>query len=647
MSIQSAGILPDKMLINQNMKGEIKMNTRLRIDDLRLRNLLVSVTVIFLLTTKLCFGITADEVIENYFKALGGKDRLKNFKSIYFKTKVTGDTEVNSITWADSRYFKTETYLGGCTVFECANGANEKGAWEATSQGVIRYLEGQELKESAIPKISSNFILHMIEEKGFEKKYIGEKQEGGKKYHLVEIKMKDSPPVTLFFNEKTWLIDKEKYGSLLKNDGFTFSSTPSTTTDYLEYKTINGILFPYHLKISSKISTIEVTNYDIVINPSLDANIFEPPKYKSNLVIKDNKKNAVIPFIKGPEGYICLKVKINDSPKEYNFLLDSGSSCSFISSSVASELKLELIGKGMSTGISAVIGNKESEPARHAKIKALHLEGGVDITDCFMTTLSQHDIDGLLGYDFISQMILEIDNKNSTLICHKPDNFVPPAGAAKVPLKLAYRMPFIDALINEKEKTTLFIDTGFQTGFEDIKICLLSGFTEKADIKTTEGKQFNSGAGIVTIKFAEIESIRLDKYLLPGGTSLVAVVKVNMEVDGVLGSGFFSRFQSVIFDYCNKTLWVVSRMAIGAIFQAEQELAIASACPCSPAEKAGLKNGDIILQCDKKEVNSRSQLISLLENYKSGDKITLLIQRDKEKIEKELILQPMYYTEKK
>lgn len=88
----------------------------------------------------------------------------------------------------------------------------------------------------------------------------------------------------------------------------------------------------------------------------------------------------------------------------------------------------------------------------------------------------------------------------------------------------------------------MFIDTGFQTGFEDIKICLLSGFTEKADIKTTEGKQFNSGAGIVTIKFAEIESIRLDKYLLPGGTSLVAVVKVNMEVDGVLGSDFFQDF---------------------------------------------------------------------------------------------------------
>lgn len=608
------------------------MDLKLKIKDSGFKKVFVSTAAIILFTAQLCFAITADEVLENHFKALGGKDKLRNLKSIYIKTKVSGDTEATSITWASSKYSKTETDLGGCTIY---GGMNEKGLWESTPQGIVRYLEGQELKDSATSEISSNFVLFMSEPKELETKYIGEKQEGEKKYHILEVKTKNSLPVTLYFNEKTWWLDKTEYNDVLGMGGF----AGPTTTEYLSYKNVDGLLLPYTMKGTSKVGTSNAINEEMTANPSFDKNIFDPPKHITNLVIKDNKKEAVIPFIKNPQGVIFLKIKINDSPKEYNFLLDSGASGSVISGNAASELKLELVGKSKASGV----GNK-AVTTRFVKVKTLHLEGGVDITDCFMSTSSDHlPIDGILGYDFICQMILEIDNKNSTLICHKPDEFTPPAGAVKIPLKLMWHLPFVDTLVNEQEKAIFLIDTGFMGG----NVCLFSTFAEKAKIPMTEESRFQSGGvgGNVATKTAKINSIRLNNFLLPGETSLV-MVKENMKVDGLCGSGFLSRFLSVTFDYYNKALWTVPRPWIGIKFKVGQQLEVLSAYPNSPAEKADLKNGDIILQLNKKDVNSPAQLVTSLENYKSGDKITLIIQRDKEKIEKELILQPMYYSEK-
>ncbi len=58
----------------------------------------------------------------------------------------------------------------------------------------------------------------------------------------------------------------------------------------------------------------------------------------------------------------------------------------------------------------------------------------------------------------------------------------------------------------------------------------------------------------------------------------------------------------------------------------------------SPAEKAGLKEGDIILEFDGKKINSTNSISSLIKNYKVGDKINLKVLRGQEELNLELIL---------
>lgn len=61
----------------------------------------------------------------------------------------------------------------------------------------------------------------------------------------------------------------------------------------------------------------------------------------------------------------------------------------------------------------------------------------------------------------------------------------------------------------------------------------------------------------------------------------------------------------------------------------------------SPAEKAGVETGDIILEVDGREVSSANQLQGLVFTKKSGDNITLTILRDGKKINKTITLEPL------
>jgi S1-C subfamily serine protease len=58
----------------------------------------------------------------------------------------------------------------------------------------------------------------------------------------------------------------------------------------------------------------------------------------------------------------------------------------------------------------------------------------------------------------------------------------------------------------------------------------------------------------------------------------------------------------------------------------------------SPADKAGLREGDVILKINDDEVNDAAKLQEILLNYSPGDRITLEIVRSKKKKKIELVL---------
>jgi serine protease Do len=65
---------------------------------------------------------------------------------------------------------------------------------------------------------------------------------------------------------------------------------------------------------------------------------------------------------------------------------------------------------------------------------------------------------------------------------------------------------------------------------------------------------------------------------------------------------------------------------------------ISGIIPKSPAEKAGLKAGDIIVAVDKQDVETREKLIANIGKKKPGDKVTLSIMRGDEKKDIQVVL---------
>jgi hypothetical protein len=60
----------------------------------------------------------------------------------------------------------------------------------------------------------------------------------------------------------------------------------------------------------------------------------------------------------------------------------------------------------------------------------------------------------------------------------------------------------------------------------------------------------------------------------------------------------------------------------------------------SPAEKAGLKAGDIIVQFGESKIGNLSDFDSALRKFKAGDKVTVLARRGNEEVKLEVVLDP-------
>lgn len=60
---------------------------------------------------------------------------------------------------------------------------------------------------------------------------------------------------------------------------------------------------------------------------------------------------------------------------------------------------------------------------------------------------------------------------------------------------------------------------------------------------------------------------------------------------------------------------------------------IAEVFPDSPAEKAGLQVGDIILEVDGQQVRPSRPLAHILLSYRPGDRVVLTVEREREEME--------------
>jgi hypothetical protein len=254
-------------------------------------------------------------------------------------------------------------------------------------------------------------------------------------------------------------------------------------------------------------------------------------------------------------------------------------------------------------------------------------------------------LDGILGYGFFSQFVVEFDYAAQRMRLFAPETYVAPPKAAMIPITFRGKSPLVEITLEnatgESVKTFVEIDTG---SFESLglKGAFLDGH-RLVPANAPKRPLFGLAIGGETkgyrtrLAAATLGPFRLTRPVASATTSGDAG---SSDVAGVLGGEALNRFV-VIVDYSRKQLLLIPNSKLdrpseyfdflGAQIVAAGEqfnqFQVKAVMPDSPASEGTLKPGDDIVAIDDQPTTKMS-LEQVLEKFsKPGDRRRLEIVR--------------------
>lgn len=390
---------------------------------------------------------------------------------------------------------------------------------------------------------------------------------------------------------------------------------------------------------------------------------------------------------------VLLPVEINGT--ELLFLLDTGVNSTLIFSLEASD-SLEVKNattiylRGMGAG-KPLRGLKSLKNTIKLG-EAVSRDETIYIVDEEVSGLSGRlgvEVNGILGHEFFRNFIIEFNYSREFMKIYEPSayKFRKCRRCVVLPLSFRKNKPFIKAVLEtggEKKEVDLLLDSGSGDA-----IWLFATASTGINIPEKSFKDF-LGFGIsgsVYGRRGRVESLSLGWYKLnqvtasfPDSLYIKDIITFE-ERDGSLGGQVLKRFNLVL-DYPGKNLWLkpnssfskpfeynmsgvivehngfrivkdfegsppafsieegehggieVYRSVRPVRFSLAPEFRIAEVRPDSPAEKAGLKPGDVLLKLNGRPAHKFSlDKISRIFTSRNDRKIKLLVQRDLREIE--------------
>jgi predicted aspartyl protease len=263
----------------------------------------------------------------------------------------------------------------------------------------------------------------------------------------------------------------------------------------------------------------------------------------------------------GAQPLILLPVHVNDRGP-FEFILDTGAGTSLLSSELAKELEVKVIGSkdGHSAGgkVSVSLAKVESLAVGKTKLQDIDV-GIVDLGQIGKTVGAK--IDGDLGYNFLKNFRITIDYFDCTIRFEGPKRIERFGSGAKteVPIRLAdpaKPLILIDTYANGRGPFQFAIDTGTSTTVIAPQLVSQLGLDmSPAGAGTTGGAPVNFNAG--TLKSFQVGGVKIDNMAVVVAdffAMLSAAVGANL--DGIVGYNFLRNYRVVI-DYPGETLTLI------------------------------------------------------------------------------------------
>lgn len=363
---------------------------------------------------------------------------------------------------------------------------------------------------------------------------------------------------------------------------------------------------------------------------------------------------VVIPF-ELVTRHILIRVRINNSDPLW-FIFDTGDKVAIVDLGRAKSLGLSLQGEVNVGGAGA--GTLKGSTVRDASLTVIGVEGNpqpvvLAIPLDGLEPRFGHDIDGIIGADFIKQFVVEIDYPARVLRLHDKNKFVYSGSGEILPLSFIHGgHPIIDAEMTVTGRTPVkgrfVLDFG-----SGASLALHRPFVEQQNLPAPSQKTIRvigagGAGGKITGRSGRVAELKIGKFQIDNPLTLFSEDKsgafASSEIQGNIGAMILSKFR-VLLDYGRDRIILepnatlkdpIAPASSGLKFMAEgsdyRTFRVDELLEDSPATEAGLQKDDLILAIDGRPA-AELTLTKLVEQFERAVPYKLTIRRGEQTLQ--------------
>jgi predicted aspartyl protease len=485
----------------------------------------------------------AQQMLDDWAHAMGGREALEEIGAIHAKGSYEqGGLRGTIELWITPRGERREDIMLGplheTRVFDGTQG------WLVDRNREVRELAGFELDDQRTLAFRESYAALLVDRRAGAVTRDGDKlmfaPEGSKR------------PETVTFDRGTHLPD-----TFVRRDG-----EKMRTTRLSDWNLVGSLKLPFSQREDNgNPNDAVVIHWKTIERGSTTVGMFtKPPDRAPDFGMSRDVVTVPIEIVYG--GLIFVKVEINDKPM--SFIFDTGAEFTLLNASRVSKLGLQGVGT-FATGAGG--GDVVVSYVPHVTTKL----GEATVTDQIVGAVPidaiegvlQRPLDGILGYDFISRFVIEIDYAGKTMRLFDRSKYQHTGAGKPTPITLEDSTPYFDAAIVLPDQSDLgghfVVDTGCLCEAQ-----LFTPFVDEHKLLTTfpnaKMAGMSAGAGGTTNQVtATIPGLKVGGWLLKDAKAEFSRDKKGATADpetaGLIGGLVFKQFVLVL-DYKGKQIFL-------------------------------------------------------------------------------------------
>jgi hypothetical protein len=361
--------------------------------------------------------------------------------------------------------------------------------------------------------------------------------------------------------------------------------------------------------------------------------------------IEQSKFITRFPFKQLTGGVVLLQATLSSYPDSLNFILDTGSGGISLDSTTIKYFGITPTPSDRT--IRGIAGIKKVSFVNNQKLHfpKLTIDSlNFHINDYqILTTVYGEQIDGIIGYSVLSRYIIKLNFDSSHIEFWSKGNMKYPRGGHLLkPVISTLPVHFLRVRDDETINTRFLFDLG-----AGLNLMLSTDFIKDSAILNKKRKLYTKEAeglgGKIDMHMTVIKEVRLGQYRFRNVPIYIFEDTYNVTsypyLGGLIGSDLLRRF-NIILNYDKRDIYLSPNSHFGdpfdyaytgiELYYVNGLIIIGDVAKDSPAEKVGVKEGDIVIAVNR---NFEQNLQHLKASLQNAGQVKLIIKRDNELME--------------